>query len=337
MTIEITNERYPSGNRVLQRSTGYSLPLGQDLLESEDLISECGFVQHCKQLQVDGLHLSFFKRSQEEALETTVKSDGSYMQMHFEISGGAASYQPRDKKEKSLHTVGGQFTFFYVPQLDGRLADPACKPALSLEIEVDESWLTRNLIADCKTSEQFLNAIDRQQAVVLGGQSHRINPQMQRVIHEIYHCPYIGQVKRLHIEGKILMLLGLQLQQANAVVQRSKSVSITAGDRERLYALYEILSKNFSTNYALEELAQLTAMNRTKLQAGFKHLFGTTIHEFVVEGRMMEAYRLLTTIAADTLTIEALAHQVGYKHYNHFSVAFKKRFGYSPSCFLRTN
>ncbi|MBW3519982.1 helix-turn-helix domain-containing protein [Flavobacterium sp. NKUCC04_CG] len=33
------------------------------------------------------------------------------------------------------------------------------------------------------------------------------------------------------------------------------------------------------------------------------------------------------------MSIAALAQRVGYKHYNHFSMAFRKRFGSVPSSF----
>ncbi len=335
MKIEIINERYQVASRVMERSAGYMLPFGQQLIESEDLISENGFVQHRQHLHLDGLHLSFFKKSQDNILETRVKSDNSYIQMHFEISGGSTYYRPHNQKGKLLATATGEFTFFYMPELDGCLLDSACNSALSLEIDVAESWLNQNLIADSKTSEQFLKAIKVGEPAVLGGKTHPITPEIQQLIHEIYHCPYIEQVKRLYIEGKMLLLLALQLQQAEATSESVKSIPLGPTDRESLYFLKETLNTGFSTNRTLEEMAGLTAMNRTKMQAGFKQLFGTTIHDWVIEVRLNEAYRLLTTMPPHSISIQTLAYRVGYRHYNHFSTAFKKRFGCVPSSFLK--
>lgn len=335
MKIEIINERNQQRSRVLELSADYSLSKGQHCIESEEVIADKGFIQQRRQLCLDGFHLNFFKKSSVETVETVVKSDGAYMQMHFEISGGAAFYQPRNQLEKALRTASGQFTFFYLPELDGRLVDPACQRALSLEIEVGVAWLSQYLSVDSYTSESFLKAMNRSEAAVLGGKSHPITPEIQQLIHEIYHCPYIGEVKRLYIEGKMLLLLALQLQQAATVSQSIKPISLSAGDRERLYYLKETLNTEISINYTLEELALLTAMNRTKMQAGFKQLFGMTIHDWVVEVRMNEAYRILTTAPSHSMSIAALAQRVGYKHYNHFSTAFKKRFGCVPSSFLK--
>lgn len=335
MKIEIINERKQQWNRVMELPADYSLSKGQHCVESEEIISENGFTQRRTQLCLDGFHLNFFKKSSEETVETVVKSDGAYMQMHFEISGGAAFYQPRSQRGKALRTASGQFTFFYLPELDGRLVDPACERALSLEIEVGVAWLSRYLSVDSNISESFLKAINKSEAAVLGGKSHPITPEIQQLIHEIYHCPYIGEVKQLYIEGKMLLLLALQLQQATTLSQSVKPISLSSGDRDRLYYLKETLSTAFSTNYTLEDLALLSAMNRTKMQAGFKQLFGKSIHDWVVEVRMNEAYRLLTTAPTHSLSIAALAQRVGYKQYNHFSAAFKKRFGSSPSRFLR--
>ncbi|WP_430612627.1 helix-turn-helix domain-containing protein [Flavobacterium sp. JP2137] len=334
MKIEMQNERYRPLSRVMQQSADYALPEGVQLLETQDVIAEAGFFQRSEQLQLPGVRLSFYERTQSEAIETAVSANGSYLQMHFEISGGSAYYHPNSESGKAIETQTGAFSFFYMPELDGRLRDPICQSARSLEIEVGRGWLEQHLSADSQTAARFLQAMADGQPALLGGRSHRISAPMRQTIAQMYHCPYSGQVKRLFIEGKLLTLLGLQLDQAQQKPRAVKRLVLTAKDRERLHFLREQLTKNFSNHHPLEELVALAAMNRTKLQAGFKQLFGRSIHEFLVQTRMDEAYRLLTTTTDNSLTIASLAAQVGYSHYNHFSAAFKKRFGSPPSRFL---
>ena len=82
-------------------------------------------------------------------------------------------------------------------------------------------------------------------------------------------------------------------------------------------------------NYTIEELSIVAGMNRTKLQAGFKDLFGKTIYSYTLDLKMTEAKALLT--GASRLSLKEIAALLGYSHTNHFSAAFKKKFNVSPS------
>ena len=60
----------------------------------------------------------------------------------------------------------------------------------------------------------------------------------------------------------------------------------------------------------------------------FKKVFGTSIFEFIGELRMDHAMELLRDHG---LLVTEVARTVGYKNPNHFSCAFKRKYGISPS------
>lgn len=68
-------------------------------------------------------------------------------------------------------------------------------------------------------------------------------------------------------------------------------------------------------------------INEYDLKKGFKEQFGRTVFGYLGEQRMSLAYELLKT---KTQTIGEISSVVGYKNPQHFSSAFKKRFGLSP-------
>lgn len=64
----------------------------------------------------------------------------------------------------------------------------------------------------------------------------------------------------------------------------------------------------------------------------FKQEKGTTLNKYIVRTRM-EAAELL--IREGSLSITAIAEQVGYENYSYFSSSFKKTFGCSPAKYSR--
>ena len=293
-----------------------------------------GYVQMHRQLCTEDLDLHFYQSTQQTASKTYVYKEQPYIQLHYELDKGYTEYKARYQQKSSIYTEVGKCTLFYLPVLDGYLYDPVCDSAISCEIEIGESWLTRNLKEESKESYQFLKKMSLGEIAVLGEDSFTITPEMKQLIYEINSCPYTGMVKDLFIEGKVMLLLALQLNQVQSDVDQKHAQRIHAQDVSRLYDIKALLEQESHLKHTIEELAMRIGMNRTKLQAGFKQCFGMTIHEYVLEMRMNEAYRLLTSFSKGTYSIEEVARSVGYKNYAHFSTMFKKKFGVSPSSFI---
>lgn len=296
--------------------------------------TEEGLVQRHRQMSTAELDLHFYQSCQSLERKTYVYKEESYIQMHYEIANGFTSYHSKHNSQSSINTETGKCTLFYLPVLDGYLYDPVCQNALSFEVVIGESWLKHNLREESKSTYQFLKQMYSKETAVLGNKSHYITPEMQQIIYEINTCPYTGVVKELFIEGKVMLLLGLQLHQVENTTDLPNKLAIEHRDIELLCSLKEILDTNRATKHTIEDLAVEVGMNRTKLQKTFKQCFGMTIHEYVLEGRMNEGYRLLTSFAKGTFTVEEVANLVGYKNYGHFSTMFKKKFGVPPSTFI---
>lgn len=80
-------------------------------------------------------------------------------------------------------------------------------------------------------------------------------------------------------------------------------------------------------HHDVEELARLAATNRTKLRAAFKQLYGMTLSDYQTAARMRLAERRLRTTE---LSLESIAHEVGYSNSASFVVAYKAFFGSTP-------
>jgi AraC-like DNA-binding protein len=77
----------------------------------------------------------------------------------------------------------------------------------------------------------------------------------------------------------------------------------------------------------LTELAQRYGMTARSLNETFKEIHGEPIVSFITNHRLKQAHEAITE---SDVAIKALASRLGYSHVNHFTTAFRKKFGYPP-------
>ncbi|RQR62427.1 AraC family transcriptional regulator [Burkholderia sp. Bp9126] len=87
-----------------------------------------------------------------------------------------------------------------------------------------------------------------------------------------------------------------------------------------------LLLQDLSPPPTIAELARAVGMNQCKLKRCFKDHFGSTIYALFQEERMSSAQQLL-----QSHNVTETAMMLGYSNVSHFSAAFAKQFGSSPS------
>tara|TARA_R110002073_G_scaffold327921_3_gene508845 strand:- start:2797 stop:3780 length:984 start_codon:yes stop_codon:yes gene_type:complete len=97
---------------------------------------------------------------------------------------------------------------------------------------------------------------------------------------------------------------------------------------------HDIIINNLERDFpSLKDFALQIGTNEFKLKYGFKELYGTTVHRFLMQERLRKAQMM---IQYSDVSLKLIAYMVGFKSMPHFSRSFKKRYGYSPSA-LRKN
>jgi len=99
-------------------------------------------------------------------------------------------------------------------------------------------------------------------------------------------------------------------------------------DIERISLAKDLLTKNRRYHITIDDLSRETKVNRTKLQYGFKELFGINIDDYRITLRMEKARELLEETGKSVKEISTL---VGYRSMGSFSTMFKKTFMKSPT------
>ena len=159
-----------------------------------------------------------------------------------------------------------------------------------------------------------------------------ITPAQRQIIKQIFAWPYQGLARHFYLEGKVLELIALHLGQIlNGSPQQTTSINRT--DRERIYAARDILIQNAVSPPLLVELAQQVELSETRLTQGFRQVFNTSVFNYLHNYRLEQARQLLQT---DSLTIQEVAHSVGYTSFSSFTRAFKKKFKMPPSTYLKS-
>jgi AraC family transcriptional activator of pyochelin receptor len=150
-----------------------------------------------------------------------------------------------------------------------------------------------------------------------------VNLAMNRAVHDLMNNPLHGRLRELFTEAKILELVALQLSALKGAEAPSSQK-----DRDVFYDLRCYLDAHFNDDLSLRSLSRSFGLNEFKLKKGFKTFFNTTIFDYIHEQKMLHARKLLLD---DRLLVNEVSGRVGYKNANHFSTAFKRRFGIVPT------
>ncbi|QLE54276.1 helix-turn-helix transcriptional regulator [Nostoc sp. TCL26-01] len=160
----------------------------------------------------------------------------------------------------------------------------------------------------------------------------QITPTVKGVVEQMINCSYTGVMKRMFLQVKTLEIIALQL--APIITEQGglqPQPRFRAGTVEKIHQAREILLSHLDNPPTLLELAQLVGVSDRTLQRGFQRLFGTSVFGYLTDKRMEQAERWLRE---GHRTVLEVAIMTGYSNPTHFSVAFKRKFGISPSqCF----
>ncbi|MCF6404712.1 AraC family transcriptional regulator [Chitinophaga filiformis] len=216
-------------------------------------------------------------------------------------------------------------------------------PSPAENIDVDKQR-GLELIALAFSTDRFLDiaanggrVLDTLANDVAGGKgaylNKRINPpitsRMLMVLEEIRRCQFTGGVKKLFLQSKALELLALQCEQYERVEQvRVDAVPISAADREKIHYAKDLLLKSMQNPPSLAELSRSAGLNEFKLKNGFRQVFDNTVFGYLNDHRMDYARKMIVT---QEYSLTEIAEQLGFSSIQHFSLAFKKKFGVSPS------
>ncbi len=161
-----------------------------------------------------------------------------------------------------------------------------------------------------------------------------LNPLVGTLLDQLRQCPFRGIIRKRFFEGCALQLIMLQLQALeSSCAKRVAPLRIDPRAQKRLLRVKELLENRLDDPPSLSALAREAAMSPPTLNKCFRHLYGTTVFEYLRRQRFDQA----KTMLEQGLSVTEASLAVGYESIASFSLAFKKRFGYAPSQYFRKN
>lgn len=327
MKIVFRSEEFAELNVERGYSEGFGVDERSGIREVKHEYSHLGIHSRMHRIYCPGMIFSMIEGSLERDLVQIIESDFPYLQMHFELTTTGCLYFPKAKSEIDTVIYGGSHSLLFYPALKGDLHYLKKPMSYSVEIELSLDFLRRLFHNDLEVLRDFGRNIEKNHPAVMGNRSFPITPAMNRLLAEVRDCPYTGSLKKLFVEAKVIELLTLQIAQINAGEEAGRSLK--RSDIDKFYEVKDLLLRNIDAPLSIEELARVAGLNRTKLQEGFKELFGTTIFGYITDTRLEEARRQILD-PGSALSIGEIAALSGYKNPQHFTAAFKKKFGYLP-------
>ena len=94
--------------------------------------------------------------------------------------------------------------------------------------------------------------------------------------------------------------------------------------------LEEFMNQNYKCDLTLEKFAHYTGRSLSTFKKDFAQIFDLTPSRWIVKRRLEEAKYLMEKLGKKPSDVYL---EVGFKNLSHFSTAFKKEFGISPSEF----
>lgn len=94
-----------------------------------------------------------------------------------------------------------------------------------------------------------------------------------------------------------------------------------------LKRVIDYIDANLDTGLSLEKLGEMSQYSPYHLARLFKASTGYTLHQYVVDRRLTRAAEL---IQHSTLSLQAIAQQVGFTDQSHLTHQFRRKYGYPP-------
>ncbi|PIE74652.1 MAG: hypothetical protein CSA18_04160 [Deltaproteobacteria bacterium] len=219
-----------------------------------------------------------------------------------------------------------QISFYPFPDFTTRMAGDMTFNRLSVLLSPEQ-------FMECFDRDMDALSLDLQQIVEKGFHTpflhtDHLNPLVKTLLEHLYQCPFTGITRKRFFEGCALHLLILQLKALESCkTKKSAPVRIDPIAQKQLQRVKELLENRLENPPSLSELAKEAAMSAPKLNKCFRHLYGTTVFEYLRQQRFERA----KTMLEQGLSVTEASLAVGYESLASFSLAFKKRFGYAPS------
>lgn len=265
------------------------------------------------------------KNDTDQILDLTHAVAQDFLQFHFCLKG-----------QMNFRYNQGSYTFPLNENHSMLLYNPAKE--LPIDVELSENtWLVSVLISITKFHALFSSDADHIPFLSSENSSKKyydnlpFNSSIAVVLSQILQSKVHDSLKTLYIQGKVYELLSLYFNKSEDPSVEQCPFLVDEENVRKIRKAKEIVLDRMTDPPSLEELAVEIGLSLKKLKEGFKELYGETVYAYLLEYKMEEARRMLTS---QKYNVNEVGLKLGYSSASHFIAAFKKKFGTTPKKYL---
>lgn len=276
------------------------------------------------------ISVSHFYSGWDKAMDFRVA--GAPLQFEYWLSGaGRCEMTGMGPSSSVIHCRAGDMSANYLPDTMGRCTSVSASEVNTVGLQIDPvllHTLVGEVAADFPDLFRMTSDGEILKKFSVGG---RVSPAMHAACHQILTCPFTGACRALYLESKALELLSLQ---ADALTSsfRGTGRTLSRRDIDRIHEARDRLVADLKHPPTIARLARQTGINETKLKAGFRSVFGTTIFDYLRRHKMEMAR---TWLEGGEKNVSEAADDVGYANVSHFIRAYRTIFGVNPGAVAR--
>lgn len=324
MPFTVTNER----KEVLFHDETVMCPdyyQGRDLTERHHKLDIKAGHAEFSEITFDGLLMGFGKAVIHEKVQVESHDTLKRVGMHFMLKGEVTA------------NIKGMRKIFKTRQHEHNLVySPEPEEQVNVERQPEINVFALTFLKDRfielahhngPVLERYGESVENDRPV-FPDHAYHMTSRMMQVIDEVKHCHFTGGIKKLFLQSKAIELLALQCEQIE-LYDGGKQQKPVFGrtDEEKVRYARDLLLANAQQPLSLAELSRQAGLNEFKLKTGFRKVFNNSVFGYLSEHRLEEAQRLIRT---GNLSFTEIADELGYSSLQHFSHAFRKKYGCSP-------
>lgn len=252
------------------------------------------------------------------------------VEMHFTLSGKGIMIDDLS---------GGKYTFqqnehnlHYTPSFNGVGEYEQQDRYKFFEVHFNTQFFIGLAQSGSPGLRRFADIIARGRASQLSMQNLPISFAMHQCIRDVMECSCEGGLKLLYLQSKCIELLTLQAQMYENAGKQKSSIITHSSDKESIWHARDYLLQHSLNPPSLTELAKIAGINEFKLKQGFKQVFNNTVYGYLSDYKLVQAREQLL---GGGIAIKEIADALGYSSVQHFSNAFRKKFGVTPGSLRR--
>ncbi len=271
----------------------------------------------------DGFRVISLNNTSKEQLTYLKGVENTYIQLHFCVSETSKLFF---NEHYSLDIKENKSILLYNPKqnlpIDLTVNPKGKHLILIVSIKVFHSFFSKvaGLIP-------FLNEDNKGKKYYL---DKALNPSEVLILNQIFKERLHNSLHDLYLKGKIYELLSLYFNNSEDDAQSCPFLE-DEDNVEKIKKAQQLVINNMADPPSLQEIADEIVLSVPKLKEGFKHIYGDTVFNFLLDYKLEYARKILLSKKHN---ISEISNEIGYSTASHFISAFKKKYGTTPKQYM---